>query len=162
MGTSTEQLRGRRQRPWHGLQLTPGGVLTTLVTFGGANGGRPEGGLVQVTNGDFYGSNQIARTYGAGTVFSLSVGLGAFVETQPHFGAPGAAITILGTGLTGATSVSFNWTPGAFYVATYIRTTVPAGADNGCTLFSGVPCAAVKPEIYPLRPGPAHRRDPSR
>jgi uncharacterized protein (TIGR03437 family) len=61
----------------------------------------------------------------------------------------GAAIIILGTDLTGTTSVSFNGTPAAFEVvsATQITTTVPAGATTGRiqvitpggALFSGGP-----------------------
>ena len=43
-----------------------------------------------------------------GTVFSLSVGLGPFVETQTTSGKVGKAVKILGTNLTGATSVTFN------------------------------------------------------
>jgi uncharacterized protein (TIGR03437 family) len=70
---------------------------------------------------------------GCGTVFSLSLGLGPFVETQPTSGKAGAAVKILGTNLTGATSVTFNGTPAAFTVesATQISTTVPAGATTG-------------------------------
>lgn len=44
---------------------------------------------------------------GCGTIFSLSVGLGPFVETQTTSGKVGAAVKILGSDLTGATSVSF-------------------------------------------------------
>jgi uncharacterized protein (TIGR03437 family) len=55
------------------------------------------------------------------------------VKTLPHSGQVGAAIRILGTDLTGATSVSFNGTLAAFNVVspTEITTTVPAGATTG-------------------------------
>jgi hypothetical protein len=61
------------------------------------------------------------------------VGLGPFVETQPMSGAVGAAVNILGTGLTGATNVKFNGTPATFTVASdsEITTTVPTGATTG-------------------------------
>ena len=49
-----------------------------------------------------------------GTVFSLSVGLGPFVETRPTFGQVGEVVEILGTDLTGAGSVSFDGTPAVF------------------------------------------------
>jgi uncharacterized protein (TIGR03437 family) len=45
----------------------------------------------------------------------------------------GAAVNILGTNLTGATSVSFNGTAAKFTVvsSSEITTTVPAGATTG-------------------------------
>ena len=68
-----------------------------------------------------------------GAVFSLSVGLGPFVKTLPISGKTGAAVEILGTALTGTTSVTFNGTEAAFTVVspTEITTTVPAGATSG-------------------------------
>jgi hypothetical protein len=61
------------------------------------------------------------------------MGLGPFVETQPASGATGTAVTILGTDLTDAISVTFNGTPAVFTVmrASEITTTVPAGASTG-------------------------------
>lgn len=46
---------------------------------------------MQATNGNFYGTTFIAGTYGYGTVYSFSPGLGAFVETRPGSGKVGAA-----------------------------------------------------------------------
>jgi hypothetical protein len=68
-----------------------------------------------------------------GTVFSLSVGLGPFVETQPTSGKVGAAVKILGTDLTGATRVTLNGTAAVFKVvsASLITTKVPTGATTG-------------------------------
>jgi IPT/TIG domain len=64
---------------------------------------------------------------------SLSVGLGAFVETQTTSGEVGAAVTILGNNLTSATSVTFNGTAATFTVvsASEITATVPTGATTG-------------------------------
>jgi hypothetical protein len=107
------------------FRITSSGKLTTLDSFSGDQE-FPYGALLQATDGDFYGA--------AGeTIFSMSEGLRPFVKTQPHFGAAGAAITILGTDLTGSTSVTFNGTPAAFTIvsATEITTTVPAGATSG-------------------------------
>jgi uncharacterized protein (TIGR03437 family) len=61
------------------------------------------------------------------------VGFGPFVETLPAFGKPGSAVVVLGNGLTGATSVTFNGTSAAFTVVspTEIETTVPTGATSG-------------------------------
>lgn len=71
--------------------------------------------------------------YAYGTVYSLSVGLGPFVETQPTSGKVGKAVIILGTNLTGTSSVSFHGTPATFKVVSgsEIKTTVPAGATTG-------------------------------
>ncbi|HEV3276520.1 MAG TPA: choice-of-anchor tandem repeat GloVer-containing protein [Terriglobia bacterium] len=81
----------------------------------------------------FYGTTVYGGASGDGTVFSLSVGLGAFVATLPTSTTVGAGVRILGTNLTGATSVTFNGTPAVFKVASssFITTTVPAGATSG-------------------------------
>jgi uncharacterized protein (TIGR03437 family) len=86
---------------------------------------------VQDTNGDFYGTTLYSANNG--TIFKLSMGLGPFVETQTTSGEVGTAVTILGTDLTGATSVSFNGTAAVFIVvsASEIAATVPAGATSG-------------------------------
>jgi uncharacterized repeat protein (TIGR03803 family) len=107
------------------------GALTTLYNFQPSGLG-PFGELTQATNGALYGTTY-ANGQGLGTVFSLTIGLGPFVETQPSSGKVGAKIRILGTSLTGATSVSFNGTPARFRVRSRseITTTVPTGASTG-------------------------------
>ena len=60
------------------FQVTPAGVLTTLVSFTGANGSYPSAGLVQGTNGSFYGTAEYGGNlslnagYGFGTVFQMT------------------------------------------------------------------------------------------
>jgi uncharacterized repeat protein (TIGR03803 family) len=118
------------------FEITPGGTLTTLYSFC-AQSGCPDGesanALMQDTNGIFYGTTYTGGANKKGTVFSLSVGLGPFVETQTSSGAVGAAVVILGTDLTSATSVTFNGTAAKFTVVSNseITTTVPAGATTG-------------------------------
>jgi uncharacterized repeat protein (TIGR03803 family) len=116
-------------------KITPGGTLTTLYIFGSGN---PEDGLVQSTNGEFYGTTPYGGPYvcdevNCGTAFSLNVGLGQFVETLPTSGKAGVTVKILGSFLTGATSVTFNGTPATFSVISKseITTTVPTGATTG-------------------------------
>jgi uncharacterized repeat protein (TIGR03803 family) len=119
------------------FQITPSGALTTLHSFDGADGGLSYGALIQGINGEFYGTTEFgassACSEGCGTIFRLSVGLGAFVEIQPASGMEGAAVKILGTDLTGASSVRFNGREAAFEVvsASEITATVPAGAATG-------------------------------
>jgi uncharacterized repeat protein (TIGR03803 family) len=119
------------------FKITPSGTLTMLYSFcsqsGCTDGINPHAGLVQDTNGDFYGTTVDGGTNNNGTLFRLSVGLGPFVKTQPPNGKVGAAVEILGTNLTGATSVSFNGTAAVFTVLSpsLITTTVPAGASSG-------------------------------
>jgi uncharacterized repeat protein (TIGR03803 family) len=115
------------------FKITPSGMLTTLHNFDGTDGDHSYAALVQATNGSFYGITSSGGALGAGTVFSLSVGLGQFVVTQPTSGTIGAAVNILGTNLTGAISVTFNGTAAAFTVVSrsLITTTVPTGATTG-------------------------------
>jgi len=119
------------------FRITPGGKFKTLYHFcsqtGCADGGQSPGGLVQATDGNFYGTTDSFGQYGSGTVFRLAAGLSPFVETQPAIGQVGAPVTILGTNLTGATNLTFNGTPATILSNTgsAIATTVPAGASTG-------------------------------
>jgi uncharacterized repeat protein (TIGR03803 family) len=115
------------------FSITSGGTLTTLHSFALTDGAYPYGGLVQATNGTLYGATYAGGANAAGTIFSLAVGLGPFVKTLPTSGKVGAAVTILGMNLTGATSVSFDGTAASFTVvsSSEITTTVPTGATTG-------------------------------
>jgi uncharacterized repeat protein (TIGR03803 family) len=69
------------------FKITTNGKLTTLHSFCSqtmcTDGARPGAGLLQATDGKFYGPTYGGGTAGgAGTVYSLSVGLGPFVEPQ--------------------------------------------------------------------------------
>jgi uncharacterized repeat protein (TIGR03803 family) len=135
------------------VRITLSGTLTTLYSGfeDGPNGGFPDAGMVQGTDGIFYGTTSQGGVDDncCGTVFSLSVGLRPFVKTQPTSSPVGGTIRILGSNLTGATSVTFNGTAAVFTVDSQylITTTVPAGATSGkvevtvpgATLSSNVP-----------------------
>ena len=59
------------------FRLTPGGTLTTIYTFCSltncTDGVEPFGGLVQATNGNFYGTTPLGG-FGAGTVYEITPG----------------------------------------------------------------------------------------
>src|ERR1035438_6545556 len=60
-------------------QITPAGVFTSLYSFTGspALGGGPSG-LLQATNGTFYGTTPTGGTNSDGTLYSFSMGLSPF------------------------------------------------------------------------------------
>ncbi|MFZ1008570.1 MAG: choice-of-anchor tandem repeat GloVer-containing protein, partial [Candidatus Sulfotelmatobacter sp.] len=117
------------------FEITAAGKPTTLYIFDPAITQWSYGGLLQGTNGTFYGTTVSSHSglASSGTVFSYSAGLAPFVESVPTSGKVGAAVIILGNNLTGATSVTFNGTAATFTVArrTEITATVPTGATTG-------------------------------
>jgi uncharacterized repeat protein (TIGR03803 family) len=134
------------------FKITPGGTLTTLYSFAGTGCGEgangcPDGqwpfaGLVQGTNGTFYGSTRFGGigncnaggtpADNCGTIFSL-VGLGPFASLTPRTGKQGASIGILGQGFSSASVVKFDGVaaPSTTRESTFISATVPAGALSG-------------------------------
>ena len=123
-------------------QLTPSGQLTVLYNLcsqANCTDGFRTGTVMQATNGTFYGTSIYGGLVGGcvngcGTLFSLDIGLGPFVQTNPTFGHAGYSVNILGTGLTGATAVTFNGTPATTFTVvsdSLIKVTVPAGATTG-------------------------------
>jgi len=54
------------------FRITPAGTLTTLHSFSGSDGRSPAAGLVQGTDGDFYGTTELGGTSGSGTVFRIT------------------------------------------------------------------------------------------
>lgn len=107
--------------------------LTTLYSFAGTDGRTPTTALLQATDGNFYGTTNAGGTADQGTVFKLSTGLAPFVKPLPTSGHVGASVMILGNGLTGTTSVTFNGTAATFTVlsGTSLRATIPTGATSG-------------------------------
>lgn len=129
------------------FQITPRGDLTTLYNFCSkancADGNGAFSGLLEATTGTLYGATFAGGTSsncigGCGTAFSLSVGLGPFVETRLTSGRPGARVIVLGSGLTGTSAVNFDGIPAVFTVVSATETvaTVPIGAANGFVTLS--------------------------
>ncbi|HTZ98378.1 MAG TPA: choice-of-anchor tandem repeat GloVer-containing protein [Terriglobales bacterium] len=124
------------------FNLTIAGQLTTLYSFCSqpncSDGGQPLGGLIQDTNGVFYGTTYFGgaascAVNGCGTVFSLDMGLGPFVTFVRNAGKVGESGPILGQGFAGTYSVRLNGVPANFTVVsdTLIKATVPQGATTG-------------------------------
>jgi hypothetical protein len=119
-------------------------------------------GLIEDTNGTLYGMTDSGGPGNDSVVYSLSLGLGQFINPQPPAGEVGSPVSILGTDLTSATSVTFNGTPATFTVVspTEIATQVPSGATTGkievvtptATLFSNLTPFRVAPVITGFTP----------
>jgi uncharacterized repeat protein (TIGR03803 family) len=111
------------------LSLSPPRTLTTVYLFPAESGGGGNTALAQATDGKFYG------TYGSpGSIFSLDTSLDPFVAFVIPTGKVGKAAQILGQGLTGATSVTFNGVLATSFTAvsdTYMTAVIPSGATTG-------------------------------
>jgi len=116
------------------FSMTTRGSLTQLFYFDDTNGDVPQG-LIQDTNGMFYGVTYYGGTLGYGVFYSFDVGLHPFVTFLPsqRSGKAGTAIGIFGQNFRAATAVSFNGTPAQFTTNsdTFLTATVPSGATSG-------------------------------
>ena len=100
------------------FKITPSGTLTTLHSFNFyTDGETPLAGLVQATNGDFYGTTSRGGANGAGTVFKIS---------------PSGALTTLD---------SFDGTDGSYPQAGLVQAT--NGDFYGTTGYGGVCCGTI-------------------
>ena len=129
------------------FRITPAGVLTTLYTFtGGTDGANPEAGLVQGSDGNFYGTTKGGGAHlDDGTVFKIT-SAGAFATlysfcaqsgcsdgTEPKAGlVQGADGNFYGTtsngGAANAIGTVFKITPAGTLTTLYSFT---GGADGG-------------------------------
>jgi uncharacterized repeat protein (TIGR03803 family) len=115
------------------FSITTAGDFVTLHNFDSTDGAEPNY-LMQHTNGKLYGSTNVGGSSNYGTVFSFDVGLGSFVTFVVREGRVGSTTQILGTGLTGATAVTFNGVPATVfnvYGDSFLVATVPTGATTG-------------------------------
>jgi len=70
----TTQLGGNGEYSGTVFRITPTGDLSVLHAFSGSEGSEPWAGLVQTSNGIFYGITTSGGIYGPGTVFTLNLG----------------------------------------------------------------------------------------
>jgi uncharacterized repeat protein (TIGR03803 family) len=115
------------------FRITTSGAYELLYNFTGNHGG-PQGPMLQHTNGLLYGTDSEGGRLSFGTVYSLNLGLGPFVAFVQSQGKAGGTAQILGQGLTGTTSVTFNGVPATSFKVvtdTYMTAVVPSGATTG-------------------------------
>jgi len=131
------------------FSVTPDGAFSVLHAFDDTDGAYPYSAPTQATNGVFLGESSEGGSNYDGTLYSLSINLRAFVQTNPSSGAVRAKVVIMGNNLKGSRAVTFNGTPAQFRVAanSAIVAVVPSGATSGLvsvttpsnTLTSSVP-----------------------
>ena len=119
------------------------GAVVHSFAFSGANGGYPDGGVVQAADGKLYGTATQGGTlvsstsFAYGTVWTFDAGLPAPAATiaafTPTSGVVGSKVTIRGSNFIGTTAVTFNGVSAAFKVLNvqFITATVPVGATSG-------------------------------
>ena len=106
------------------FKITLGGSLTTIFYFGGQDGdGDPYSGVIQGTDGNFYGTTEWGGTEGVGSVFKVTPG-GMYTMLHSFNGTDGAWVT---AGLVQASD-------GNFYGATK-----EGGPNGNGTLFKITP-----------------------
>jgi uncharacterized repeat protein (TIGR03803 family) len=72
------------------FKITPSGALTTLHSFSGSDGGLAIAGLLQATDGNFYGTTWNGGANGLGTVFKITMG-GTLTTLHDFTGMDGGA-----------------------------------------------------------------------
>src|SRR5208283_2378239 len=109
------------------FKITAGGDFTVLHAFGGADGANPYAGLIQATEGSFYGTTSGGGAYacngsGCGTVFKITAA-GELTTLHNFDGTDGSGYAGLVQGADGD-----------FY-----GTTAGGGAHGGGTIFKMTP-----------------------
>ena len=118
------------------FNTTTSGAYKGLYSFNNTSNGTqisPLAPPVQLTSGLLYGVTEFGGASNAGTVYSLNMGLPAFVNLPLFSGRQGQSVLILGSHLKGTSAVTFNGKPAKFTVLsdTHMKATVPAGATSG-------------------------------
>ena len=116
------------------FRISFSGAYEMLYSFNGATGIAPGGTLMQDTNGMLYGTAGGGGVHRHGTVYQVNLGLGPFITFVQPTGAVGQTAQVLGQGLTGATSVTFNGIPATSFsvvAPTFLLAVIPTGATTG-------------------------------
>ncbi len=140
---------------WTAYKVTRTGVFTVLHTFNGGSDGRlPDGGIVQLTNGIFYGVCEQGGN-GNGTLWTINTDLGPFVNLVSTSGKEGTHVGILGQGFSSSSVVKFGGTAASTIVltgTTFITATVPAGALTGSVTVTTGATTLKSPQTFKVLP----------
>src|SRR5207237_3075410 len=113
------------------FRLTLGGAFTSMYSFlDESSGAYPYGALLQLTNGNFYGTTLQGGTFGYGTIFRMSPG-GAVTFLYSFTGGSDGAFPIAGLALG---------PNGNFY-----GTAFAGGANSAGSVFKMTPAGVVTP-----------------
>ena len=108
------------------FKISPSGSLTTLWSFdGGTDGANPMAGLVQGSDGNFYGTTQSGGENGQGTLYRVSSS-GSFANLYSFTGGSDGSGPV--AGLVQGSDGNFYWTMyngGTNYLGAVFRLTVP-------------------------------------
>ncbi len=117
-------------------KMTTAGAITVLSNFDNTHGSAPYSTPMQHTSGVFFGLTNKGGTPGKGIVYSLNNSVVPFVALTSTLGTVGKAVGILGSGLSGTTSVKFNGATASFTKVsdTYITAKVPSGETGIVTV----------------------------
>ena len=161
------------------FQVTTNGTLTTLVSFNGTNGAKPQAALVLGNDGNFYGTTTGGDIYDYGTVFMVTTngtlttlvsfygnngripnGLtlgndGNFYGTTYSGGSGNGTVFMVTTNGTLTTLVSFNYTNNVYPNGAYPEAVLTLGNDGnfyGTTSEGGITNSS-----YPMGGGTVFR-----
>ena len=115
------------------FSVTSGGTYNLLYAFDGTHGYLAQATPMQHTNGKIYGVAEGGGVHNSGVIYSMDTGAPRFVLLMTRCGRVGQTVEILGTGLTGTSSVMFGAGAATFNVVsdTYMTAVVPANGTTG-------------------------------
>jgi len=122
--------------PGYGVlfNISKSGTYSVLHDFDGTNGESPFPTPMQHTNGIVYGITSLSASgSGGGVFYSLNNSLPKFVSLMTYSGTAGQMVEILGTGLSGTTTVRFGSASASFTVVSdsYMTAVIPANGTAG-------------------------------
>ncbi len=115
------------------IRVSTQGDYSEIYSFPTSVASQPNYNM-QATNGLIYGTAVTGGTYDAGAIYSVNERLDPFVAFVVPVGKSGESAQILGQGLTGTNSVTFNGVPATSFDVksdTFMTAAVPDGATTG-------------------------------